>query len=160
MCIVKKGFTLIELLVVIAIIGILSSVVLASLNSARSKGADAGIKSQMSQIRSQIEISYEDNGSSYSGGATYRSSCPTVSSATKAIFFRPPVAKIFAGIASNLGASLTAANSSCAATDNSYGVFIKLKSSGAYFCIDSSGAANQYTTFTAFSGNTGPYTCP
>lgn len=64
----KRGFTLIELLVVIAIIGILSSVVLASLNTARGKGANAAVKSNLNNIRAQAELVY-DNASpnSYAG---------------------------------------------------------------------------------------------
>lgn len=63
----SKGFTLIELLVVIAIIGILSSVVLASLNTARDKGADAAVKANLNNTRAQAELFYDDNGNSYDG---------------------------------------------------------------------------------------------
>ncbi|MBI3305950.1 type II secretion system protein [Candidatus Nomurabacteria bacterium] len=52
----KKGFTLIELLVVVAIIGLLASVVLTSLSSARAKGRDARRLEDINQIRTALEI--------------------------------------------------------------------------------------------------------
>ena len=58
----SKGFTLIELLVVIAIIGILSSVVIASLNSARKKGRDVRRVEDIKNIQLALELYYDDNG--------------------------------------------------------------------------------------------------
>jgi general secretion pathway protein G len=57
-----RGFTLIELLVVIAIIGILSSVVLASMNNARKKGRDARRRQDLKAIQTALELYYDTNG--------------------------------------------------------------------------------------------------
>lgn len=64
----QAGFTLIELLVVIAIIGILSSVVLASLNSAREKARDARRISDLKQIQLALEVYADTNSSLYPAG--------------------------------------------------------------------------------------------
>ena len=59
----KKGFTLIELLVVIAIIGILSAIVLASLNSTRDKAEEIGVKANLNNVRLEAELFYDENNS-------------------------------------------------------------------------------------------------
>ena len=88
-----KGFTLIELLVVIAIIGILSAIVLASLDTARSKGQDAAARADLDNARAQAENFYDSNNMSYSGV------CTTAANATK-----PGILDMMNGAASAEGA--------------------------------------------------------
>ncbi len=57
-----SGFTLIELLVVISIIGLLSSIVLTSVNSARAKARDARRIADLNQIRTALEFYFDANG--------------------------------------------------------------------------------------------------
>jgi prepilin-type N-terminal cleavage/methylation domain-containing protein len=66
----RKGFTLIELLVVIAIIGILASIVLVSLNSARTKARDAKRLEQLTQIQTALEA-YASSIGSYPVGTCF-----------------------------------------------------------------------------------------
>src|SRR6185436_308469 len=75
----KEGFTLIELLVVISIIGVLSTIVLNSLNTSRSKAYDSKVKQQLSGFRSAAEVYYNvQSPIGYYNGGTL-SDCVTAS---------------------------------------------------------------------------------
>ena len=132
----ERGFTLIELLVVIAIIGILASVVLASLNTARDKGADAAIKSTINNTRAQAELFYDDNSNSYTGLC----SNDVIDNAATAV--------------ANAGGS--AAADVCDASATEYRITSVL-STGDYYCVDSSGESAEHA---AGSYSTGATQCP
>lgn len=111
----SKGFTLIELLVVIAIIGILSSIVLASLNSARKKGRDARRLADIKQLQLALELYYDANGAypaTIAGTVLttpgYISSLPADPSGNTAYSYAPWAASGSAGTCSSyhLGADL------------------------------------------------------
>ena len=69
-----RGFTLIELLVVLAIIGLLSSIVFTSLNTARAKARDALRKSQTSEFKTALELYFSTNGKYPCGNSSCLSS--------------------------------------------------------------------------------------
>jgi len=66
----QKGFTLVELLVVIAIIGILATLLLLQLGVARQRARDAARIAHINQVRTAVEMYFDDAGS-YPQVATY-----------------------------------------------------------------------------------------
>ena len=142
----SKGFTLIELLVVIAIIGVLASIVLASLNTARKKSRDTRRVADMNQAKLALEL-YFDSNKSYPDTAASRGTAllvPTYIAAWPSDPTTSTAYPYFAGIQSRADDG-TAGNNACS-------------TSGATCLFYHSGATVEDAGITAMSSRAGG--CP
>jgi prepilin-type N-terminal cleavage/methylation domain-containing protein len=131
----SRGFSLIELLIVITIIAILSSVVIMSIQIAKTKGADNSVKSMMKQIANQAENYRTSTGILHFGidvSSTGSASC------VGGVFDDPVIDNIEAGIVRDaaVGATLSCTTDSSGAN---WSVLVSALRGGGTWCVDSQG---------------------
>jgi prepilin-type N-terminal cleavage/methylation domain-containing protein len=137
----KKGFTLIELLVVVAIIALLASITMGYLTSARKKGNDAGVKTNLATVRSVSEIFYLSNNNSYlpAGGVNPGGTCPTAYDANGINMFSQNK-DVFGAIAEAVKRG--DGTPACYNSANNWAVAVGLNLvPGSSWCVDNQGAA-------------------
>ena len=124
----KKGFTLIELLVVIAIIGLLATLSVIALNTARVKARDARRVSDIKQIQTALEMYFDSNNGNYPAASGI---VPTSTYMSVAPANPQPIG-------------------GCAAAYSNY-IYNSVANSGTYtlaYCLENSGGSVVYSTAT------------
>ena len=135
----QSGFTLIELLVVIAIIGILASVIIGALSTARAKAANASIKANMRTISQQAELVYINT----SGYGTANFTLGTCAQTTNTVFADQTIWDAIQEIQRQSGVAPT-----CASTTKLWAVSVPLKvaeGANTHWCIETEGKSKGET---------------
>ena len=129
----NKGFTLIELLVVIAIIGILSSVVVALLSSAKNKGNDIAVKSGLNQARIQADLFFTTGGV-YTGVCDPASNTLTPRGINNMVLTSGKANGYLNPVSYNGSNSINEVK--CNSAVNGWAAQIPLKNETGYYCVD------------------------
>lgn len=142
----SKGFTLIELLVVVAIISVLTTIIIASLTSAKNKAIDKAIIANMLTIRSQAQLYFDGVGS---GSYAPAQSFPLSNDCSAGMYSADIIiSKTLGQIIKDRGLDYVA----CFSNTNTFALVARLKFNNDYFCLDSVTAGRFIDTDDAYNG--------
>lgn len=154
----EKGFTLIELLVVVAIIGLLAAITLGYLGSAKKRGEETAVKSNLATTRTAIEMYFLNNGNSYLPVSDITANdgvCPLV--------YNVPGTNMFSKNKDIVGSIAEAVNrgrngSYCYNSSTIWSVAVGVTSTASW-CIDVSGKAKLVDSVPASAVNSTTHLC-